>query len=309
MKVKIICIIMAVVLVIESLGRWASGDWPQEAFAAASVHAEAAAKMSGEQWQKSPTGSAGMLEGKSVIISIYVNDSNSKWTGTAKKQANRKVRIAARYIENQAEKFGKKAQLVTDIYKNKDIGFSFTTKMKVTDRIQNQDKLYKKIVTFIDQNVDLDVIRKQYGTDSIGFVLHLNKTGVSSTRVHYIEESGDSFYECSTVFTKCGGQAEGASTYAHELLHQFGARDLYETSLSDGITKSFVTHIEKKFPNDIMFTTYTVSGQQLKYSIKNEIGRVTAYFLGWKKSIPEQKRYPLPDAKQKGCFSDGTAWE
>ena len=309
MRVKIICMVITVMLVIESLGRWGAGGGPGGALSVLSVRAEAAVQTENGQWKKKPTGSAGVLEGKSVVVSIFVNDSNSKWTSRAKKEANRKVNIAAKYIGNQAKKYGKNVELVTDIYKNKKLGYTFTTKMKVNDSNQKQDKLYEKVVKYINRNIDLEAIRSEYGTDSIGFFLHINKTGVSSTLVHFAEEGEESFYECSSVFTRCGGQAEGASTYAHELLHQFGARDLYETSLPDGITKSFVTHIKRKFPNDIMFSTYTLDGKQLKYRIKNDISRVTAYFLGWRKSIPEQKTYPLINMKQKGCFSDGTSWK
>lgn len=309
MRVKLISTVVAVMLVIESLGRWAAGESSCEAFFASPVHAEAASGGQNRQWKKKPTGSAGVLEGKSVVISIFINDGSSKWTSRAKKRVNRKMNVAAKYIGGQAEKYGKNVELVTDIFKNQGLAYTFTTKMKVNDSNQKQDKLYKKVVKYINQNIDLDGIRSEYRTDSIGFFLHINKTGVSSTLVHFAEEGEESFYECSSVFTKCGGQEEGASTYAHELLHQFGARDLYETSLPDGITKSFVTHMERKFPNDIMFSTYTPDGKQLKYRIKNEISRVTAYFLGWKKSIPEQKTYPLAKMKQKGCFSDGTSWK
>lgn len=309
MRDKAISMVIAVMLVIESLGRWAAGGGSCEAFSVSPVRAEAAVREQSTQWKKKPTGSAGVLEGKSVVISIFINDSNSKWTNRAKKRANRKMNIAAEYIGGQAKKYGKNVELVTDIYKNQGLAYTFTTTMKVNDSNQKQDKLYKRVVKYINQNIDLDGIRSEYGTDSVGFFLHLNKTGVSSTLVHFAEEGEGSFYECSSVFTKCGGKEEGASTYAHELLHQFGARDLYETSLPDGITKSFVTHVERKFPDDIMFSTYTMDGKQLKYRIKNEISRVTAYFLGWKKSIPEQKTYPLTKIKQKGCFSDGTSWK
>lgn len=309
MRNKIICMVITVVLVIESLGRWAAGDGFYAVFPVSSARAKSAVQTENAQWKKKPTGSAGVLEGKSVVISIFVNDSNSRWTSRAKKEVNRKVNIAAKYIGNQAKKYGKNVELVTDIYKNRKLGYTFTTKMKVNDSNQKQDKLYEKVVKYIDRNIDLEAIRGEYGTDSVGFFFHINKTGVSSTLVHFAQEGEESFYECSSVFTRCGGQAEGASTYAHELLHQFGARDLYETSLPDGITKSFVSYIERKFPNDIMFSTYTLNGKQLKYRIKNDISRVTAYFLGWKKSIPEQKTYPLTDMKQKGCFGDGTTWK
>ncbi len=272
-----------------------------------SEEAYAATRVSKEEWKRSETGSAGVLEGKSVIISIFVDDKNSKWTKSAKKKVNRKLTVSERYIEKQAKRYGKKVDLVTDIYKNPDLCYSYQIKMNLDDSAKKQDKLFRKIHTYIDKKLPLDQIRETYDTDSIGFALHISKSGVSSTAVHYVEDK-KCFYECATLFDQFEGVPEGAATYAHEILHLYGARDLYNESLSDGITFSFVKYIAKRHPNDIMFSTYTISGKQLTYKIKNEISRVTAYYLGWKKKIPERKKYPLMRGK-KGCFSEGTTWE
>lgn len=265
-------------------------------------------RISESEWKKLPTGSAGVLEGRSVLISIFVNDKVSKWTKKAKKEANRKVRSAVSYIRRQAKKYGKNVSLVADTEKYKDISYSFQVNNKVSDSLRSQDKLYQKIMKFVGKNIDINGLRSRYNTDSIGFLFHLNKSGTSSTLVHYAEEGTEFFYECATLFSKYGKQAEGASTYAHEILHLFGARDLYERSLADGITASFVRYIEKKFPKEIMYSTYDRKGRMLKYKITNDISRITAYFLGWKDSVPEVKKYALPKLKEKGCFYEWTSF-
>lgn len=269
---------------------------------------EISERISESEWKKLPTGSAGVLEGRSVLISIFINDKGSKWTKKAKKEANRKVRTAAAYIRKQARKYGKTVSLVADTEKYKDISYSFRVNNKVSDSIRSQDKLYQKVMKFVKKNIDINGLRSQYKTDSIGFLFHLNKSGTSSTLVHYAEEGTEFFYESATLFSKYGKQAEGASTYAHEILHLFGARDLYERSLIDGITASLVRHIEKKFPKEIMYSTYDRKGRMLKYKITNDISRITAYFLGWKASVPEVKKYALPKLKEKGCFYEWTSF-
>ena len=265
-------------------------------------------RISESEWKKLPTGSAGVLEGRSVLISIFVSDKGSKWTRKAKKEANRKVRAASAYIRRQAKKYGKTVSFVANIEKYKDISYSFRVNNKVSDSIRSQDKLYRKVMKFVEKNIDMDGLRSRYKTDSIGFLFHLNKSGTSSTLVHYAEEGTEYFYESATLFSKYGKQAEGASTYAHEILHLFGARDLYERSLTDGITASLVRHIEKKFPKEIMYSTYDQKGRMLKYKITNDISRITAYFLGWKASVPEVKKYALPKLKEKGCFYEWTSF-
>lgn len=297
MKKKWIGLLLAVVMM--AVGMTAAAQPPV---------VRAAGRMTDEEWRKVKTGSAGVLEGKAVIVSIFVNDANSKWTKKAKQKANRKMKAAAKYIRTQAKKYGKTVQLVTDIYENQDLSYSYTTKKKLTDSEKSQDQLYKSIQKWMNGAIDLTKIREAYSTDNIGFVFHINKSGNSSTLVHYMEDEGKNFYECSTLFSRFEGEEEGASTYAHEMLHLFGARDLYMKSLADGITSSFVKYVAKKFPNDIMYTTYAPNGKQLIYGIKNDISRVTAYFLGWKTKIPEQKKYAIR-VKEKGCFSDGTSLE
>ena len=69
-----------------------------------------------------------------------------------------------------------------------------------------------------------------------------------------------------------------------------------------------VRHIEKKFPKEIMYSTYDQKGRMLKYKITNDISRITAYFLGWKASVPEVKKYALPKLKEKGCFYEWTSF-
>jgi len=44
------------------------------------------------------------------------------------------------------------------------------------------------------------------------------------------------------------------------------------------------------------------------YKIVNQVDRVTAFYLGWKNTIPEKKKFALGGRNPKGCFSDGTAW-
>lgn len=265
------------------------------------------AAVSVHEWKKSPTGSAGVLEGKSVLVSIYIDDQTSKWTTKSKKEAQKKVNCATKYIVKQARSYGKSVEFIADATQYTDIGYTCRVDMKIKDSIKSQTSLYRKVKKYMDTHIDLTALREKYGTDSIGFLFHVNKSGTSSTLVHYMEDESKYFYECSTLFSKYEKKPEGAATYAHEILHLFGARDLYEKCLPDGITSSFVKYIRRKFPNEIMYSTYTLRGRMLKYKITNDIGRVTAYYLGWKDSIPELKKYSLLKVKQKGCFSDGTS--
>ena len=174
MKKRMICVMLAAIILSLSAELEAGA-------AAVGAQTQTAPRMTDEQWRKSPTGSAGVLEGKAVIVSIFVNDANSKWSKKAKKKANRKMKAAGKYIRAQAKRYGKKVQLVTDIYENKGISKTYTTKMKLNDSAGSQDRLYRKLQKWMDANINLTKLRESYGTDSIGFVFHINKSGNSST--------------------------------------------------------------------------------------------------------------------------------
>lgn len=259
------------------------------------------------QWKKQKTGSAGVLEGKSVLISIFVDDANSHWSEKKKKETNRKLKVATSFIQTQGKRYQKEVILEADFVKHPELQYCMKTKMRLTDKEKKLNRFGEKMEAYIEKHIDVTKIREEYDTDSIGFLLFINKSGVSSTSVHYMEDGTKHFYEMCALFSKYEKEEEGAATFAHEILHLFGARDLYMTSVTDGISSALVRHIQRKFPNDIMFTTFTKKGKTLKYRIVNRVDRVTAYYLGWKKSIPEKKTFALYQG-EKGCFTDGTSW-
>lgn len=260
-----------------------------------------------EQWKKNVTGSAGVLENKSVLINIFISDKKAKWSVKSRREANKKVSLACQYLKKEGKKYKKNVELISDPNQNEDLAYEYKCPFIIKDSMKNQNRLYKKVTAYIQKNIDLTAIRTKYETDSIGFLLHVNKSGVSSTQIHYMQDKTKTFFECSTLFSKYERKPEGAATYAHEILHLFGARDLYCSSPVDGLSKAYIKHILKRFPNDIMFSTYTSKGKTLKYRITNEISRNTAYFLGWKKDIPERKKYAIPKMKAQGCFSIDTS--
>lgn len=296
MKRKILSIILLINLILGSV-------YPQMKMA---VNAKAAKTTA--EWKTKKTGSAGVLVGRSVLVSIFVDDADSKWTEKQKKEANRKLKAAAAFIESEGKRYHKKITLIADSYENSDLQYEMNTKQKLNDSEKKLNAFSKQMQKMLERDIDVTELREKYATDSVGFLLFINKSGVSSTMVHYMEEGKKNFYEICALFSKYEKEPEGAATYAHEILHLFGARDLYMTSTTDGISSALVRYIRKKYPNDIMFTTFTKSGKTLKYKIVNQVDRVTAYYLGWKTKIPEKQRFALFGGNPKGCFTDGTSW-
>ncbi len=77
------------------------------------------------------------------------------------------------------------------------------------------------------------------------------------------------------------------SVIAHNILHLFGAADLYETIYRKNTKK--IEILQQLYPNDIMNDVYGVSLSEL------EIGDYTKYLIGWKDKISADQKPLLVD--------------
>ena len=76
-----------------------------------------------------------------------------------------------------------------------------------------------------------------------------------------------------------------ASTVAHEILHCFGAYDLYE--VSSAIPKEYVEHCRQNGSKDIMYAT------DPGYEIQNVFTDLCAYYIGLINSCSEVTKWGL----------------
>ena len=137
------------------------------------------------------------------------------------------------------------------------------------------DTTYRNLEGCVSSYFDLD----EY--DNWCVLLHINKTGRSyalacnSTFYDYniySSERAVMYYSTDTDYT----YYSVAGTYAHELLHLFGADDLYDNFISPDAAEA----LEHFYPNAIM----SVVGNDMEMF---GICPYTAYLIGWIDSIPE----------------------
>ena len=87
-------------------------------------------------------------------------------------------------------------------------------------------------------------------------------------------------YEICYMFMGEDGYYESPAPIAHEMLHTFGAPDLYVAD-EYGITQEYVDYIAQNGLNDIMRNCYDPNtGSPVYDSVKNEITDITAYYVG-----------------------------
>lgn len=149
-------------------------------------------------------------------------------------------------------------------------------------------------------------LSKKYNTQNIAFILHFNKNGRSNaypsgalemwnSELMSSDEANEAeyaYFDICMAYSMVQWEKTVSYVYAHELLHLFGAADLYYTNqyVDERGEKALNMYMEKQTlmskycPNEIMHSS----------SITNcEIGDLTAYLIGWEETVPIKYTYFL----------------
>ena len=229
-------------------------------------------------------GTADKIEGKTVIISIYVSDMDYKWNFNNDKDNDRVIetfnnlRIATDYLTKQVEKYDKKAEFIYDWYK--DINLRYIA--NIDDSIVNNynDKYIIQKEWIID-NIDIIKIKDKYMADNIIFMCFFNTDNSSNA----ITSTYNFDLDIVNIFPENDKYIIPPATYAHELLHTFGAPDLYFENAV--INQEYVDYYMENYPSDIMASVYYGN------EITNTFSELDAYYVGLIDSHPDIEKWGL----------------
>ena len=82
---------------------------------------------------------------------------------------------------------------------------------------------------------------------------------------------------------------ESPAVYAHEIMHLFGAHDLYEEA---EFTSEVTSYVKQTYPMEIMYRVTDEQGNSYDEKIINTISPITAYHLGWIDELEELALFP-----------------
>ena len=110
----------------------------------------------------------------------------------------------------------------------------------------------------------------------------MSNNSTSCTRNYY--EGMEYPYEMCYIYMFCDNEEESPASIAHEILHLFGAPDLYSADTDGdnyGVPQELVDELERTQSNDIMYTTYDAKKDIAYYDkITNDFTEVDAYYVG-----------------------------
>jgi len=239
-------------------------------------------------------GSADDLQGKVLVVTIFLNDSSSYWTYEEENAVKDRIEIAGNFIEDSASYYGKTVDVISDEGNNADLSYEFEYSGTVSDfdtLDENAlDPYQESLLDAISSGIPSEQLIQKYNAGSIAYVGVVNKNG-RSYAYPYDEDYGADYYnECCCLFftDETYGDEEPPAVYAHEIMHLFGAEDLYEgtDATYNELSSGQYDYIVNNYPNEIMYTTYDENGYSVQGRVSNEVSDITAYYLGWIDTLP-----------------------
>lgn len=225
---------------------------------------------SADKWR---SGSAVELKGKIYILSIFVTSGKKEWS------YNEKIAITARQLEAQ-EWLTKQAQeyntelsfengfygVKTDIVVNKIVAFEDSDSARF-------DWVYY-ILTKIGYSSPLEFLERLKVTkdcDNAVVIIYPNQAGRSFAVPYNTDYDKEKFFfEGCVAYRSYKSQPLNATTIAHEILHLFGAWDLYQEDRKDAKRSGKAWEL---YPKDIMYI-------MPKYIDDVKLGILTAWLVG-----------------------------
>ena len=117
----------------------------------------------------------------------------------------------------------------------------------------------------------LETLYEEGEYDNINILIIANAFGTSYALPFGKGYDSDDYIEAAVIYREDEVDKICSATIAHEMLHLYGACDLYETE-DEGSSRE--KKVRKKYPDEIMLEIY--------YNIyDNTICEITAYYIGW----------------------------
>ena len=263
-------------------------------------------------WELGTTGSAKYLDGSTVFVCIFLEDMGASWTEEEKQQVEDNLEVACDFLVEEGERYNKDVRLIYNLSDGSDLVYdlyydayfpgscSGSTNEALKEQVYD---MYDYAVEFVHDYIPSVGLMDKYKTDSIAYLVFVDGESDTASAFSYYHNN-NTYYE-ELAFIPLRWQEDymvNPDTYAHEILHLFGARDLYTTKEINGISKEFVIYTADRYPEDIMLG-YATDGVSWEDSISSEISKITAYFIGWTEYIAELEQFPSIEPEYKASFT------
>ena len=237
-------------------------------------------------------GTARELEGNIAVVSAFVSTPDCQWDFdelfyTEAFQAYWVgLETAVKFIEEKSNEYGHSPHFIYDWNEHPELiykGDVDTDPMDMMSTMSAADQ-------YIDSSIYTADILESTGADQVIYMLVYNTPAynrtTSYTKIVLGMDEEYPYEMCNMLMNVNDRENTLPSTIAHEMLHTFGAPDLYTNggiSSYFGITQEFIDYLKQNNVNDIMRVDADFDpdkGEADYESVWQEMTEITAYYLG-----------------------------
>ena len=232
-------------------------------------------------------GNCGTLTRNPTLVVLFVDDAESAWNDTLIQHfQNVQIAKAVDWLEQQAAKHNVPLDIQTKFYHGT---LNNGGRVYYPDAIAHKPSeddydLLETVVANMNEGTGDQFyakLRRENGGEDVIFLCMVNKDGLSYA--HGQANAYSSILECAVVYARDTDVPatdtlhqkthNRASVVAHEVLHLFGAEEMYDPAGRNAIAI-------QKYPKDVMLWTES-------FIVRNEITPFTAYCIGWTDTVPD----------------------
>lgn len=229
-------------------------------------------------------GSCLSLSQDAAIIILFAKDDVSSWDDASVSAVYQRVEEAAQFLRENAASYGYDLTLPVYCYTDND----------------NREIRYSGVISSGGPQLDAlsgiaenwgydselkmhEALQKYTGMEQLAYIVVHNKEGYayaqSQSRRSQWNDWCDPEY-CVLSVRSEGGYTFPSASYAHELLHLFGAQDLYRKEIGDSVYNDKRARLcQKLCPESIMLNSWNDLSRA-------KISGFTAYCVGWIDFLP-----------------------
>lgn len=252
-------------------------------------------------------GSVGLITEPTILVSVYLDEASGRsWDEEGIAESRRHLAVAVDWLREQVASYGAELPLYYD-----EDGSALCLRRTVDHRFNGDDEGddFHLLLDGLCAELDTDALHEAYGAGRVGFLFFPPTEGSSYTMAHYAEDGGWYYHEYSLLYRydvySDPGTAESPAVYAHELLHMYGAPDLYEGSADYYVTDELADYVYETWPDAIMQYTYNDDGSIDYDRIQKSLCPLTAFRLGLCDTFAGIERFPAAAELPAGVFAEG----
>lgn len=237
--------------------------------------------MKSNQPSKRNVGSAAVMSGRIHVYHIFASDLNSTWDTVERDAVLTRMQEAYVFIQRQSRRHHIELSFSDEIARPVSYQGVLPTGTFANPKWTQQ--IIKETCNEEDSLSLTEKLKRQTNADNVVICVHVDKPALSYNLAYYANVAAEFAAERMVCFSQYPDtRPTAAATYAHEILHLFGAGDLYFPYDQDEDRKQIAKRL---FPNDVMF--------RVDYNLSRlNVGPFTAYRIGWRQSLdPEHRQF------------------